>query len=319
MPLFSLDLSFLAADTLHPDLPAPMPDVSAAAASLPALPARGPFLELTGFSSPARREMYVFAEMEDFGPLEASMRSWIGTETENPAPLWRRRSGRAVVRHLFRLAAGLDTRGRAETVQLRDIFEEVAGEEKAKPVLAALFRAALRVAEGAESLARAGSKEPFESPKENGEARQVPSALAPASRGKGDCLPPSSCLERDELALASLRASLSAPSLAPSLDVLVEGETEKFMDYLERGEIPSLRLALGRRAEDLRSRAVAKVLRSLSHLPPGDRAVVEELSHRLVDEFLRGALLRLGEDETRAGAHAAILRDIFDLPREDKA
>lgn len=188
-----------------------------------------------------------------------------------------------------------------------------------RAVLASLFRRALRIAEPAEREAQEGPKKlspvsasPAEAP---GLRLRSRSAIFQA----GDCRPGFVCLDPEDLEIPTLRARLEAPIVPTSLEALLESETEAFMRYLEGGDIPALRLALGLRAETLRREAATKVLRSLSHLSAEDRAIVEELSHKVIDEFLGGALQRLGEGETKAGAHTALLRDIFDLPREDRA
>jgi glutamyl-tRNA reductase len=45
--------------------------------------------------------------------------------------------------------------------------------------------------------------------------------------------------------------------------------------------------------ERLREREVTSALRQLDHLPPADRAVVEQLSRALMNKFLHGPTVRL--------------------------
>jgi glutamyl-tRNA reductase len=45
--------------------------------------------------------------------------------------------------------------------------------------------------------------------------------------------------------------------------------------------------------ERMRERELANALRQLDHLPPGDRAVVEQMSRSLMNKFLHGPTVRL--------------------------
>jgi glutamyl-tRNA reductase len=45
--------------------------------------------------------------------------------------------------------------------------------------------------------------------------------------------------------------------------------------------------------EDLRSKELAEAMRRLQHLPPDERAVVEELSRTLMNKFLHEPTVRL--------------------------
>lgn len=79
----------------------------------------------------------------------------------------------------------------------------------------------------------------------------------------------------------------------PTAEQLIAGETERFWDWLGGLTAVPVLKEMRARMEALRHRELAEALRQLEHLPPGDRARVEELSRTLMNKFLHEPSVRL--------------------------
>jgi glutamyl-tRNA reductase len=79
----------------------------------------------------------------------------------------------------------------------------------------------------------------------------------------------------------------------PSAEQLISGEVERYWEWLAGlSAVPTL-TEMRAHMESLREREVSDALRRLEHLPPAERAVVEELSRSLMNKFLHEPSVRL--------------------------
>ena len=79
----------------------------------------------------------------------------------------------------------------------------------------------------------------------------------------------------------------------PTAEQLIAGETERYWEWLAGlAALPVLK-EMRARAEALRDQELAEALRRLEHLAPAERAVVEELSRKLMNKFLHEPSVRL--------------------------
>jgi glutamyl-tRNA reductase len=79
----------------------------------------------------------------------------------------------------------------------------------------------------------------------------------------------------------------------PSAEHLIDGEVDRYWDWLAGlAAVPTL-TQMRTRMESMREREVSEALRKLDHLAPAERAVVEELSRSLMNKFLHEPTVRL--------------------------
>lgn len=79
----------------------------------------------------------------------------------------------------------------------------------------------------------------------------------------------------------------------PTAEQLIAGETARFWDWLGGLTAVPVLKEMRARMDALRHRELAEALRQLEHLPPSDRARVEELSRTLMNKFLHEPSVRL--------------------------
>jgi glutamyl-tRNA reductase len=79
----------------------------------------------------------------------------------------------------------------------------------------------------------------------------------------------------------------------PTAEQLIDGEVDRFWNWVAGLAAVPVLSELRTRMEVLREREVAGTLRRLRHLPPEDRAAVEELSRTLMNKFLHEPSVRL--------------------------
>jgi len=103
----------------------------------------------------------------------------------------------------------------------------------------------------------------------------------------------------------------------PTAEQLIAGETERFWDWLGGLAVVPVLKEMRARMEALRDRELADALRRLEHLPPGDRAAVEELSRTLMNKFLHepSVRLRTAAAEGRGLGVVDTVRYLFGLDR----
>jgi glutamyl-tRNA reductase len=96
--------------------------------------------------------------------------------------------------------------------------------------------------------------------------------------------------------------------------IIREGIADFRAWYRGRHVVPLIRQLRGR-AEEVREAETARALRALQHLPPGDRAVVENLTRQLLNKVLHAptARLRAAAADGREGEIAHAARYLFDL------
>jgi glutamyl-tRNA reductase len=79
----------------------------------------------------------------------------------------------------------------------------------------------------------------------------------------------------------------------PSAEQLIGGEVDRYWDWVAGlAAVPTL-TEVRARMESLRERELSDALRRLEHLPPAERAVVEEFSRSLMNKFLHEPSIRL--------------------------
>jgi glutamyl-tRNA reductase len=79
----------------------------------------------------------------------------------------------------------------------------------------------------------------------------------------------------------------------PTAEQLIEHEVVKYWDWVAGLAAVPVLTAMRDRMEEVRSKEVAGAMRRLQHLPPAERAVVEELSKSLMNKFLHEPTVRL--------------------------
>jgi glutamyl-tRNA reductase len=79
----------------------------------------------------------------------------------------------------------------------------------------------------------------------------------------------------------------------PSAEELIGSEVGKYWDWVAGLAAVPVLTAMRDRMEEVRSKELADAMRRLQHLPPAERAVVEELSRTLMNKFLHEPTVRL--------------------------
>jgi len=79
----------------------------------------------------------------------------------------------------------------------------------------------------------------------------------------------------------------------PTAEELIGGEVERFWEWVAGLAAVPVLTEMRSRMEALRQRELAETLRRLQHLPPAERAAVEELSRTLMNKFLHEPSVRL--------------------------
>lgn len=103
----------------------------------------------------------------------------------------------------------------------------------------------------------------------------------------------------------------------PTAEQLIDGEVDRFWDWMAGlAAVPVLK-DLRSQMEDLRTRELSDALRRLNHLPAAERAVVEELSRTLMNKFLHepSVKLRLAAANGRGLSVIDTARYLFGLNR----
>jgi glutamyl-tRNA reductase len=79
----------------------------------------------------------------------------------------------------------------------------------------------------------------------------------------------------------------------PTAEQLIGSEVGKYWDWVAGLAAVPVLTAMRDRMEEVRSKELADTMRRLQHLPPAERAVVEELSRTLMNKFLHEPTVRL--------------------------
>jgi glutamyl-tRNA reductase len=79
----------------------------------------------------------------------------------------------------------------------------------------------------------------------------------------------------------------------PTAEELIAGEVGKYWDWVSGLAAVPVLTEVRARMDAMRAREVADALRRLDHLPPRERAIVEELSKTLMNKFLHEPTVRL--------------------------
>jgi len=79
----------------------------------------------------------------------------------------------------------------------------------------------------------------------------------------------------------------------PAAEALIGSEVSRYWEWLGGLAAVPVLSEMRSRMEDVRQRELAAALRRLQHLPPAERAVVEELSKTLMNKFLHEPTVRL--------------------------
>jgi len=79
----------------------------------------------------------------------------------------------------------------------------------------------------------------------------------------------------------------------PTAEEMIESEVGKYWDWVAGLAAVPVLTAMRDRMEEVRAKELAETMRRLRHLPPAERAVVEELSKTLMNKFLHEPTVRL--------------------------
>ncbi len=119
----------------------------------------------------------------------------------------------------------------------------------------------------------------------------------------------------DDLQTVAAQATARRHEEVPAAERIVEEETDLFWAwYGGLGVVPVIK-EFRSRMEALRAAEVARALRHLGHLPPEDRARVEQLSQALMNKFLHQptVALKAAAEEGRGYGLLEALRRLFGL------
>jgi glutamyl-tRNA reductase len=105
----------------------------------------------------------------------------------------------------------------------------------------------------------------------------------------------------------------------PAAEQLIDGEVERFWDWVSGLAAVPVLSEMRARMEILRERELAGALRRLRNLPPEERAVVEEFSRTLMNKFLHepSVRLRAAAAESRGLGVVDTARYLFGLEQAD--
>jgi len=97
----------------------------------------------------------------------------------------------------------------------------------------------------------------------------------------------------DDLQTVAAQAAARRREEIPAAEQIVDEEVERFWGWLEGlGVVPAIKAFRGR-MDAVREAELQRVLRRLPHLTAADRALVEQLSHALMNKFLHQPTIAL--------------------------
>ena len=116
--------------------------------------------------------------------------------------------------------------------------------------------------------------------------------------------------EQDRVSVSKIKTSLLLQS------------NEFFSWLTEHNEITPLMNSLRKRAETIRSEELKNAFSRMSDLTPGQKAVIETMSQRLIRRFLHEPTVRLkqltrSEESRRAKMYSEVMSDLFGAPNEE--
>jgi glutamyl-tRNA reductase len=123
----------------------------------------------------------------------------------------------------------------------------------------------------------------------------------------------------DDLQTVAAQAAARRREEVPAAERIVDEEVDRFWGWLEGlGVVPAIKMFRGR-MDAVREAELQRVLRRLPHLAEGDRALVEQLSHALMNKFLHQPTVAL-KRAAEAGSGDELLtalRALFDLEESE--
>ncbi len=123
----------------------------------------------------------------------------------------------------------------------------------------------------------------------------------------------------DDLQTVAAQAAARRREEVPAAERIVDEEVERFWGWLEGlGVVPAIKMFRGR-MDAVREAELQRVLRRLPNLTEGDRALVEQLSHALMNKFLHQPTVAL-KRAAEAGSSDDLLnalRALFDLEESE--
>jgi glutamyl-tRNA reductase len=106
----------------------------------------------------------------------------------------------------------------------------------------------------------------------------------------------------------------------PTAEELIGSEVVKYWDWVAGLAAVPVLTAMRDRMEEVRAKELADTMRRLQHLPPAERAVVEELSKTLMNKFLHEPTVRLRAAASNGRGLGVVdtVRYLFGLERRGK-
>jgi glutamyl-tRNA reductase len=106
----------------------------------------------------------------------------------------------------------------------------------------------------------------------------------------------------------------------PTAEDLIGGEVLKYWDWVAGLAAVPVLTAMRDRMEEIRANELVDTMRRLQHLPPAERAVVEELSRTLMNKFLHEPTVRLRAAASNGRGLGVVdtVRYLFGLERRTK-
>ena len=107
----------------------------------------------------------------------------------------------------------------------------------------------------------------------------------------------------------------------PSAEQLISGEVDRYWDWLAGLAAVPVLTEMRARMDAVRERELSEALRRLEHLPPNERAVVEEFSRSLMNKFLHEPTVRLRAAASNGRGIGVVdtVRYLFGLERSGDA